>query len=301
MIHGRIVLAASLATAFASVCAAQSIDIVSNIPALNPNPNGPYEHLETDANAQRLTTLVDEEEEVFQTFIGNAVFPSGLLLVGRNGGVAYPTILGNDLNRSNAPLPSALAFNGSRTAAVYWDDIGNHRDGSGTWGLNRQGIERGIVIIQWRGTLPGDPPPPFPLVDFELQVFNPPISFGGVDVYGQILFDTIDRGIPNDSGASATIGFQAEPTALPPITTDNFSVNLDGAVTNGTVLSVIIRAACAVDFNGDGFVDYFDFADFVDCFDGLACPPGKSCDFNGDETCDFLDMAAFIEAFESGC
>jgi len=61
------------------------------------------------------------------------------------------------------------------------------------------------------------------------------------------------------------------------------------------------EASCAVDFDGDGFVDFFDFSAYVDCFEGGACPPGKSADFDGDGFVDFFDFSAFVEAFETGC
>lgn len=58
---------------------------------------------------------------------------------------------------------------------------------------------------------------------------------------------------------------------------------------------------CAADFNGDGFVDFFDFDEFVQCFEGSACPPGKSADFNGDGFADFFDYDDFVAVFEAGC
>jgi len=64
---------------------------------------------------------------------------------------------------------------------------------------------------------------------------------------------------------------------------------------------VNISAFCAADFNGDGFTDFFDFDDFVLCFEGGACPPGKSADFNGDGFSDFFDFDDFVLAFETGC
>ncbi len=60
-------------------------------------------------------------------------------------------------------------------------------------------------------------------------------------------------------------------------------------------------AGCPADFNGDGFVDFFDFDDFVSCFEGIVCPPGKSADFNNDGFADFFDYDDFIAAFEAGC
>jgi hypothetical protein len=54
---------------------------------------------------------------------------------------------------------------------------------------------------------------------------------------------------------------------------------------------------CRADFNNDQFVDFFDFADFVDAFEaGL-----PSADFDGDGFVDFFDFSGFVEAFEQGC
>lgn len=58
---------------------------------------------------------------------------------------------------------------------------------------------------------------------------------------------------------------------------------------------------CRADFNNDGFVDFFDFGDFVDCFEGGSCPPGKDSDFNRDGFTDFFDFGDFVDAFELGC
>jgi predicted outer membrane repeat protein len=57
---------------------------------------------------------------------------------------------------------------------------------------------------------------------------------------------------------------------------------------------------CPADFNGDGFLDFFDYDDFVSCFEGTGTP-GCDADFNGDGFVDFFDYDAFVGAFESGC
>jgi hypothetical protein len=57
---------------------------------------------------------------------------------------------------------------------------------------------------------------------------------------------------------------------------------------------------CPADFNGDGFVDFFDYDDFVACFEG-AGTPGCDADFNGDGFVDFFDYDDFVLAFETGC
>ncbi len=58
---------------------------------------------------------------------------------------------------------------------------------------------------------------------------------------------------------------------------------------------------CRADFNADGFVDFFDFNDFVDCFEAVACPEGKTADFDNDGFIDFFDFTAFVDAFDLGC
>lgn len=58
---------------------------------------------------------------------------------------------------------------------------------------------------------------------------------------------------------------------------------------------------CPADFNADGFLDFFDFDDFVTCFESGVCPPGRSADIDGDGFVDFFDFDEFIAAFEAGC
>mgnify|MGYP001591777030 CR=1 FL=1 len=61
---------------------------------------------------------------------------------------------------------------------------------------------------------------------------------------------------------------------------------------------------CPADFNQDGAVDFFDYDDFVLCFEGLTCPPPTpptTADFNRDGAVDFFDYDDFVVAFEIGC
>jgi hypothetical protein len=54
------------------------------------------------------------------------------------------------------------------------------------------------------------------------------------------------------------------------------------------------------DFNGDGSVDFFDYDDFVLCFEEITCPPERTADFNNDGSVDFFDYDDFVRAFEGG-
>jgi hypothetical protein len=58
--------------------------------------------------------------------------------------------------------------------------------------------------------------------------------------------------------------------------------------------------ACPADFNADGFLDFFDYDDYVNCFETGTCSDGTA-DFNGDGFVDFFDYADFVGAFETGC
>ncbi len=73
---------------------------------------------------------------------------------------------------------------------------------------------------------------------------------------------------------------------------------------NGSAFAInfsITDAGCPSDFNLDGFTDFFDYLDYVTCFEGGRCPDGKVADFNDDGIADFFDYMGFVEAFETGC
>ncbi|MEK6702523.1 MAG: hypothetical protein AABZ53_09685, partial [Planctomycetota bacterium] len=72
-------------------------------------------------------------------------------------------------------------------------------------------------------------------------------------------------------------------------------------ISRGLAVLTVTTPACAADFDADGSVDFFDYDAFVNCFEGLACPPGKTADFDGDAAVDFFDYDAFVIAFEAGC
>jgi len=87
----------------------------------------------------------------------------------------------------------------------------------------------------------------------------------------------------------------------------NISLTLQSRLINEKILPYLANdAPCSTlylpsDFNGDGFADGFDYDDFVTCFEGFACPPGKDADFNMDQFVDGFDYDAFVLAFEEGC
>lgn len=66
-----------------------------------------------------------------------------------------------------------------------------------------------------------------------------------------------------------------------------------GSVTTSTATLTM----CPADFTCDGFIDVFDFFDFVNAFEN----GNPIADVDGDGFLDFLDYVEFIELFESGC
>jgi len=73
-------------------------------------------------------------------------------------------------------------------------------------------------------------------------------------------------------------------------------------VSDRPVLDIVYSLpTCPADFNRDGFLDGFDYDEFVACFEGEACPPGSSPDFNADGFLDGFDYDEFVAAFESDC
>jgi hypothetical protein len=79
----------------------------------------------------------------------------------------------------------------------------------------------------------------------------------------------------------------------------NYTIRIGGTsgASGAGTLTIEYLPACTADFNGDGFLDFFDFDDFVTAFQsGL-----PRADFNSDGFVDFFDFDDFVTAFENGC
>ncbi|XVJ58214.1 MAG: hypothetical protein HEQ23_01960 [Tepidisphaera sp.] len=98
-----------------------------------------------------------------------------------------------------------------------------------------------------------------------------------------------DISVPSltDDGRLFIAGFTS---ANPPSESGNFFAAFE-----------VVGTPCPSDFNLDGFTDFFDYLDFVTCFEGGRCPDGKPADFNDDGIADFFDYMEFVDAFERGC
>ncbi len=84
--------------------------------------------------------------------------------------------------------------------------------------------------------------------------------------------------------------------------------DFDGLVEADAAINAVLSLdgagpRCPADFNRDGFIDFFDFSDYLSCFEGGEClvPCPGEIDTNDDGFIDFFDLDFFIEDFERGC
>jgi hypothetical protein len=133
-----------------------------------------------------------------------------------------------------------------------------------------------------------------------------PGGHGRIEATSSILIDAGCTGFVNFSMISAAYGpllvtspEEASDVGMVVIS-PNFSPSLpllDQIVVGDLRISTLGGA----DFNGDSSVDFFDYDDFVMCFEGAGCPSGRNADFNNDGSTDFFDYDDFVAAFEAGC
>lgn len=107
------------------------------------------------------------------------------------------------------------------------------------------------------------------------------------------------NGVPLVDVPGSLSGVNAEQLAFIAPTPDLEGV-YDCVVTNGCGTGVSSAAevrVCAADFDCNGFVDFFDYHQFVGYFElGVG-----EADTNADGIIDFFDYLEFVEAFEAGC
>ncbi|MEZ6017015.1 MAG: hypothetical protein R3F49_17990 [Planctomycetota bacterium] len=206
-------LGAGLLCALAPMAAAQ-LTIVSNLPGSFVDISGTGTPL----------SLTDDGEVDIPTTIGNSLFAAGSARVGSNGGVRFGGA-GTDLAFTNLNLPNTGAFSlNSQSLLPFWDDVNT---ASGTLGEIYWQETMGMLIVQWdniefyNSTGLGT-------ARFQVQV----PSTGST--WARFVYADIMQSRPN-GGESATIGYQAGA-----IGNDvEFSFNTPGAVTDGTVLSLV--------------------------------------------------------------
>ena len=129
------------------------------------------------------------------------------------------------------------------------------------------------------------------------------MTFGGPSttptVGNGLAYDGRDGTLPAGRYYAAVTGFGN--TAFGPT---GWSVYTEHVKTGTIALRLFTNTGtvpCPPDFNSDGFLDFFDYDDYVNCFETGTCPPGRDADFNGDLFVDFFDYDSYVEAFETGC
>jgi trimeric autotransporter adhesin len=113
------------------------------------------------------------------------------------------------------------------------------------------------------------------------------------------------------NGVAIAAGRMAGGTFAAGVTTARLTLSEVRAADNGTLTCLITNACgsiespavglstCGPDVNCDGFIDFFDYDEFVAAFESGA--PVRIADYNGDGFIDFFDYADFVAAFEAGC
>jgi hypothetical protein len=81
------------------------------------------------------------------------------------------------------------------------------------------------------------------------------------------------------------------------VTPEGYEVWIATASEAIAVMAVEGEPGCPADFNGDGLLDFFDVADFLDAFSAQ----DPSADLTGDGLFDFFDAQEFLGLFAAGC
>ena len=230
--------------------------------------------------------LDDGEAELgIGTFPGNFVIGPGPVVVGLNGGVGFGNATVTDLAPVNQPIPSQDAFLGGQASLVFWDDI-DDKDGD-TFFLELEGHPElsDRLIVQWNYfNFDGNGS----TLKFQVQVLP---NFEETGIYAQYVYRI--EGPATGAGASATIGYQDGAAGFGDV---QFSFNTPGAVTDGTVLSLIIpdSTICPGDVDGDCRTGVSDFLLLLEmwgaCAECTACP----ADLDGDCTVGITDLLLLL-------
>lgn len=219
-----------------------------------------------------------------------------------NGGTT-PTDLGN--------LPSPIATGGLLPTAASYDGsviVGfgpGFSDGGGF--ANRSFRWTAAGGLEDLGSVPGRPEGSVHVTDCS-DDGNVLVGYsltGGIQTWEAVIwtraagFRTL-RAILADAGVTVPTTLALRETYC----------NGDGTIIGGWAYDTAIgrwrgyvadlNPGCAADFNSDGFLDFFDYAEYVACFEG-ECGAGQDADFNGDGFVDFFDYGDYVTAFEAGC
>ena len=233
------------------------------------------------ASLGELLDLAGDEEVEIGTFAGNFVFRSGLIVVGQNGGMAFGQSTETDLEAINQEIPSVDAFLGGQSALAFWDDIDDKEGDTYVVELVNHPVLDTRLVVQWNhGNFDGAGS----TLKFQVHVLPDGQPTG---TYAQYFYKI--EGPAAAAGLSATIGYQDGGAGFGDL---QFSYDLAGAVTDGTVLSLVIFDPA--DLNGDGRIGINDFllllATWGWCNDCGTCPG----DLDGDCNVGLMDLLELL-------
>jgi len=228
-----------------------------------------------------LLPLAGDGEIGVGNFAGNFVFRAGVITVGQNGGMAFGQQTLFDLEAINQEIPSLDAFFGGQATLAFWDDIDDKEGDTFYVELVDDPVLGTRTVVQWnQANFDGAGS----TLKFQVHVLSNDEPTGTYAMY----FYEID-GPAVSAGASATIGYQDGDSGFADL---QFSFNQAGAVTDGTVLSLIIPDPA--DLNADGGVGIADFLALIAawgrCDDCSACPG----DLDGDCNVGILDLLELL-------
>ena len=233
------------------------------------------------AEIGELLPLAGDGEIGVGMFAGNFVLRSGTITVGQNGGISFGQQTLFDLEAINQEIPSLDAFHGGQAALVFWDDIDDKEGDTFYVELVDDPVLGTRVVVQWN----------YPNFDgagstLRFQVHALP-NDQPTGTYAQYFYQI--EGPAVNAGASATIGYQDGKSGFADL---QFSFNLVGAVTNGTVLSLIIPESA--DLDGNGRVDIADFLALLAAWGRCGDCPNCPGDLDGDCNVGILDLLELL-------
>ncbi len=203
-------------------------------------------------------------------------------------------------------------FSDIETMAVFNDGTGNALY-CGGWDLRPVGLGTTVNVVKWNGTrwsnvgqYLGGRTTALAVFDDGTgpHLYNAGTAQPGINYLAKLEGNTwtiVDGGVGQAGGPPwpSVFGLHVWQNQLI-VAGDYDYVGTDQREASGLAALTSCTGNCPPDFNNDGFLDFFDYADFVACFEGT-CPPGKTADFNADGFTDFFDYSAYVEAFETGC
>ena len=217
MPHGKTIVTLALTLGVAANAGAEQLRIVDNLP-------GQFIDISVTGGTP-LGLSDDEEVELLTSPIGNDVFPSDFTIIANNGGLAFRNPASIDLTPLNESIPSSNAFGGGQAALAFWADID---DKCGDVYFEFQSDR---LIVQWNNrNIDGTAD----TLTFQIQIFDQS-AIGPNQIVAQYLFTDVEQTRPG-GGASATIGYQDGGAGFGDV---QWSFNTPGAVSNGTVLSLV--------------------------------------------------------------